>query len=496
MRLRSPPSFFVAGLLAAVALWLGLLVGEIGMPTRGSLWMHQLFTAKHDAVARVDGPKLVVTGGSGVLYSVRARDLSRELGIPVVNGGLHAGLGRQYILHEVRKLVRPGDTLVLALEYELYVSDEHDATLLDYLVSYDPGYLFRMDGRERLHDVLALPFARLANPYLGKVFGGFTPWPFYLTAEGDVLGNNSVMKLDYMRQNLAVGFPDIGAPTPAARDDLRAFAEWARANGVRVLTIHPVSVFRDAYLEDPRYAQAFEKLAALHQSLGIPYLDGWMDSLMHSGLFFDTVYHTTELGSAIRTRHLARLLRPYVQGRCWGAMPPSQRADGSYEKLDQRFHRFEPVRGFGPMHGPEPPGPLFIESLSPRSEALVRTLAPSSGHLVARLRGTRPGQRVEVRVDGSAVATWALDPAEDRRFEAEVALHAGANRLELLHGAGAAAPIRITEWRVDVPDDARNGAPLGPQPPSCSSSAATAPTAASGETPIVPNRTSGSSGGS
>ncbi|HZZ95352.1 MAG TPA: hypothetical protein VFE23_22525 [Usitatibacter sp.] len=499
MRAASPPppsaGLFVAGFFAAVAVWLGLLLGEIGMPTRGSFWMHQLFSAKEQAARHAGGPKLVVVGGSGTLYSVRARDLSRELGIPVVNGGLHAGLGRSYILHEAKRFAQPGDTVLLALEYELYVDDRDDPTLLDYLVSYDPGYFLRMDTGRQLRDILAFPLARIANPYLGKLLGGFTAWPFYLDADGDVLGNNSVLKVDYMRQNVAVQWPNIGVPTDAARADLRSFSEWARANRVRVLAVHPATIFRDSYVGDPGYGRTFDLLNRFHEEIGIPYIDQWMDSMMDQGLFFDTVYHTSEVGAELRTHELARELEPYVDGRCWGVPPVSVPRESPYETIDRNFQRFEPIRGFSAVHGMDAPAPRpFIESLAAQSEALIRTSRPSHGHLVARLRASRPGQRVEVRIGGSPIATWSLDPSTYRRFETDVELRAGANSLTLIQLPTAVGRVEIEQWRIDLP--AEDAAASADQRERCSNQAITQSTADSGDTPTVPTRTSGFSGGS
>jgi hypothetical protein len=67
------------------------------------------------------------------------------------------------------------------------------------------------------------------------------------------------------------------------------------------------------------------------------------------------------------------------------------------------------------------------------------------------VKGTQPGQALDVSIDGVPVATWALQTSGYRRFEADVALGAGANTVTLTHSPGSASPIEIAEWRVDVP---------------------------------------------
>ena len=450
---RSAPAAFAAGFAVAFASWLLLFLAQVGMPTRGSAWIHQLVTTKERLVATTPGPHLVIVGGSGTLYSVRARQLSRELGIPVINGGLHAGIGRAYMIHEARRLVRPGDTLVLCLEYELYTRDDHSAVATDYVVSRDPRYFFSLPPLVQLRDALAMPVSRMLNPYLWKAFRKYPPYPLYIAAEGDVLQNNSVMKTPPMLGNIHRNFAMIDMPSARAGADLHALAHWARETGVRLIAAYPQTVFFPNFLEDTRYGDDFEAIARLYAREDVPVLDSWMDTLMDRSLFFDSVYHTNDLGSAIRTHELAQRLEPYVHGRQWGPPPgPVQRGDNPLEVIDANFHRFEPLEGFGAVQGIDPPSrEPFIASMPPRSEAVIRTLVASRGHLVARVKGRQPGQALDVRIDGAPVGKWELDTNEYRRFEADVVLRAGANAVTLAHSAGSASPIDIAEWRVEVP---------------------------------------------
>ena len=71
-----------------------------------------------------------------------------------VNLGTHAALGTAYILHLAQAVAKPGDTVLLVLEYELYNYGKVDQTwadklLVDYLVSRDPAYLRRLSPGEQ-----------------------------------------------------------------------------------------------------------------------------------------------------------------------------------------------------------------------------------------------------------------------------------------------------------------------------------------------------------
>ena len=72
-----------------------------------------------DKVARleaVDGPKVVVIGGSSAAFGVDTELLEEMLGMPVVNFGLYATLGTKTMLDYSRHAIGEGDIIVIAPE--------------------------------------------------------------------------------------------------------------------------------------------------------------------------------------------------------------------------------------------------------------------------------------------------------------------------------------------------------------------------------------------
>jgi hypothetical protein len=59
---------------------------------------------------------ILVCGGSSCATSIQGRRLVEQHGLPVVNLGLAAGMGTPVLTHYAMDLVRPGDTLIVALE--------------------------------------------------------------------------------------------------------------------------------------------------------------------------------------------------------------------------------------------------------------------------------------------------------------------------------------------------------------------------------------------
>ena len=75
------------------------------------------FPVKKQLIRDTPSPKVVVIGGSNVAFGIDSKTLSDSLGMPVVNAGLHAGLGLRYILDANTPYLRKGDILVIMPEY-------------------------------------------------------------------------------------------------------------------------------------------------------------------------------------------------------------------------------------------------------------------------------------------------------------------------------------------------------------------------------------------
>ncbi len=74
---------------------------------------------KHVLLSEPREPKIVIIGGSNVAFGMDSRVLQEELGRPVVNAGLHAGIGLEYMLRDVEGYLSAGDVLVVIPEYDL-----------------------------------------------------------------------------------------------------------------------------------------------------------------------------------------------------------------------------------------------------------------------------------------------------------------------------------------------------------------------------------------
>lgn len=77
---------------------------------------------KHERLSSLRSPKLVLVGGSNLPFGIMSQKIEEAIGMPVVDMGLHAGLGMNYILSEVEDDIYQGDVVVVSLEYHHFVS--------------------------------------------------------------------------------------------------------------------------------------------------------------------------------------------------------------------------------------------------------------------------------------------------------------------------------------------------------------------------------------
>ena len=86
-------------------------------------FMADALRLKQDYAAGIDRPKLVIIAGSNGLFSHRCEVMEPIVGTPCVNGSITAELGLAYMLELGQRLVKPGDTVLMPLEYTLYPLD-------------------------------------------------------------------------------------------------------------------------------------------------------------------------------------------------------------------------------------------------------------------------------------------------------------------------------------------------------------------------------------
>lgn len=103
---------------------IGILVVSLFFIPNNKIPDNSLFANidKQERLKTITGRKIVLVGGSNLPFGVKSHMIEEQTGIPVVNMGLHAGLGMNYILSEVEASIHENDIVIVSLEYHHFLS--------------------------------------------------------------------------------------------------------------------------------------------------------------------------------------------------------------------------------------------------------------------------------------------------------------------------------------------------------------------------------------
>src|ERR1700722_8464973 len=96
--------------LLPVILCAACILGVGNLRIDSNVYMNAMIE-KHKKAEMIKGPKIIMTGGSSVAFGIDSKELQDSLKMPVVNLGMHAALGLNFILAEASKFARNGDVI-------------------------------------------------------------------------------------------------------------------------------------------------------------------------------------------------------------------------------------------------------------------------------------------------------------------------------------------------------------------------------------------------
>jgi len=252
---------------------------------------------KQELLAKTPTPRLIVIGGSNLAFGLDSQRLEQALGVHVVNLGHQASLGLRYMMGSVRRLAKPGDWVLLVPEYEHLGQDIfYGGSAVIDLAGYTGNLaLLRYNGP------VGLLAANTAIRYYQQPF---TYYPPYTRDSFNRYGDN-IAHLGLPPSRIA-SYTISPAVNPAPIRAIKAFSNECSRRGIRLLISYPATM--RSFYESNRTIIA--KLSGNLQNTGVTMLDSNPESFVFDDrYFFDTVYHLTAEGRALRTERLTRLLQ-------------------------------------------------------------------------------------------------------------------------------------------------------------------------------------------
>lgn len=298
----------LVGFFLVMALYVSTFVLSLNCRVSTGLWTVQRLAIKREALDHVD-PKLVLVGGSNVLYGFSAAQLAEQHALPSINAGTHVGLGITYILHDARRYLAPGRVIVLALEYHLYADGYHDPALADQIVGFEPATFWQLDMASQAHLVFGLPLAQRLR-YLRAAFGKEKHEKYadadarsMVNASGDQFDNDSKDRTPAMLAEVQATKLQRFVHGALAWSQIAAFAADARRIGAKVVIAHPNIYFKTLGAGNGAFLAQLQRRA---DELGIPLVGRAEDYTFGDERVWNSRYHQTRQGQQLSTERLYR----------------------------------------------------------------------------------------------------------------------------------------------------------------------------------------------
>lgn len=329
-------NIFIASALGACLLYYSAVLLLIDAPLPAEYWVGEMITIKKDLAKQYAGmQKIVVAGGSSTLFGINAESASKQLGMPVINFGLHAGLRVDKIFEEAGLVVEKGDFMILPLEPPYYDCNEKlDSWQVRNIIGWDRNTWREMNLYEKIEFLpLVSPatFSKMALAQMQKIFypsmvsdrlrtlddlivlskfrnrtspAAFEYSAYNIDNHGDMLKTEGAQ---FKNAGWDVRKPDhVCAST---KNKLLKFVKKMKNKGVSVFFANTPFVASDAAKDEVRKSE----LGFLNEFVAIGcFIDKREDLLFDRKYFFNSNLHLNAEGRAIRTELFIKSIRNSV----------------------------------------------------------------------------------------------------------------------------------------------------------------------------------------
>lgn len=282
-------------------------------------WVVETYRHKLTAAKAIADKKLLIMGGSGAYFGIRADVISQKNKIKAFNFASHAGLPFTFQSYMAKKVLNPGDSVLLALEYSYYgpwPRSPHGALqnslMASVFLSTAPGYIFSLNPQSQVQLVRHISLHRIMDGWK-VLINGEEP---YLGYHADALNALGDENFDYrqlpgrrelydatMERLRVQGLPYVAWKSEYLHS-LRSFIEWCQKNDVKVYATWPNSIKAPPYT-----GKIFQNLTAdverFYKKYNVPVVGSVEKALISEDMILDTDMHPNLEGARLRSLNLA-----------------------------------------------------------------------------------------------------------------------------------------------------------------------------------------------
>lgn len=296
------------GLYCGILLAIGHILLLVHIGVLGNQFEQSYNASIVDKVNRlkdINKPKIILVGNSNVSFGFDSEEILKATEMPVVNLGLHGGLGNRFHEDLAKFNVKNGDIVVIC-----HSSYSDNGKIPDYSLAWAT-----IEWHEQLwaliHEDEYMAMAQTYPQFFAKAFarwmrgeiGRNDSAPYSRNAfneYGDVVNKPIEKSFEdediFFRQNVLKP-PDINESCINRLNNLNEYVKGK--GGHMVVAGYPIAYGRHSQF-DVSDIKAFEK--ELRMKLNCPVISSYEDYLMPYSMFYDTTLHLNEMGVRNRTK--------------------------------------------------------------------------------------------------------------------------------------------------------------------------------------------------
>jgi hypothetical protein len=265
---------------------------------------------KHQKAQVIHQPKILLTGGSNLAFGINSDSIEKALHRPVVNLGLYAGLGLNFILKETLSEVKKNDLVILCPEFYLKKEGEEFPTQTA-IFFYPPAFHFVEKDDWQVYTKKKLFFyarycrnlivyPNLTSPKIEDTFSDYFRRGF--SEKGDLLSHLNNLPIRPLKD--LENFQNQGYSVEIRL--INDFIKEIERIGGKVIFAFP-SYSNTGYVHNKSSLDFYEK--QIKSNLNCLIINRIKDEVYPDGNFYNTHYHLAKNGRDRRTNQLIERLK-------------------------------------------------------------------------------------------------------------------------------------------------------------------------------------------
>lgn len=301
--------------LIQVIAFAALMIGLVFISTTpDEKHLYQASLLKSKLLRDTPSPRIIIVGGSNVAFGIDSELMEQELGMPVINDGLHVALGIAPI-NEIKHYLRANDIVIISLEYYNFTDEQSFFGQPQYLadwVEFSPERIWYLhEPLKQMPSIYTIMLERKVNRQLNYYLNGFSYEAgrnFYsgnlFNEHGDFIGH--LGEGNKRQFEIADSVYPINL-IEEAYVYLEDFNQFALSKGAKVF--HEAQAHRQTNCDRTGKKELNKFFSRIRTKTTIYLLTDLDQLCLPDNYFYDTPYHLNEQGRRVRTERLIENLK-------------------------------------------------------------------------------------------------------------------------------------------------------------------------------------------